>query len=154
MTIFLSLLWNKHMIPPETGKYRVIVTVQVIWLEFCFLKILIPEVLIYFIRRQLPKRQRIIHTYGIDVELVDLDEDTALAAVHQRCSLTRQESATREASRQSTQTKTCVCGSKDYMCPSSSLCPLNKRHVWESFVEYWMDERGYLEMEVGNGLMC
>ena len=58
-----------------------------------------------------------------------LDEDTALTAVRQRRSATRQESATREASRQSTQTKTCVCGGKDHMRRSSSLCPLNKRHV-------------------------
>ena len=86
----------------------------------CFLKILIPQVLIYFIRSQVTKRQRIIHTYGIDDE-VDLDEDTALAAVCQRRSATRQESATREASRQSTQTKTCVCGGKDHMHRSSSL---------------------------------
>ena len=65
-----------------------------------FFKDSIPQVLIYFNRHQFTKRQRIIHTYGIDDEEGDLDEDTALAAVHQRRSATRQESATRVASRQ------------------------------------------------------
>lgn len=74
-------------------------------------------------RREFTKRQRIVHSYGVEEEI---DEEEVLQMVTD--TLAEGVTETRaEANVHRTTQKTCACGGTDHVRRSSSKCPLNKR---------------------------